>query len=175
MDTDRFDGITRAFAEARSRRAAIGALLSALRPDCSVRSTRWVPRSRPRSKRPERQKAKQNENGNGGGGNDDGNGNGNGNGNEDKVTICHRTGSESNRFVEISVPRHAAEKHVERKHGDTYGPCACTSSEDCPNNRPICLGDECVPCTEVCDSGEECEECIEREPDKPVVTDMEAT
>jgi hypothetical protein len=73
--------------------------------------------------------------------NSNNNGNGNGNGNngngdedeceedeadcdeyeDDKVTICHRTGSSSNPTNTIMVSRNAVPAHL--RHGDTEGPC----------------------------------------------------
>jgi hypothetical protein len=38
-----------------------------------------------------------------------------------KVTICHRTGSEHNPAVTISVSDRAVPAHM--RHGDTIGPC----------------------------------------------------
>ena len=40
---------------------------------------------------------------------------------EDKVTICHRTGSKKNPFRTIRVSRNALKAHL--KHGDAVGPC----------------------------------------------------
>ena len=44
--------------------------------------------------------------------------------NDDKVTICHHTGSQSNPTVTITVSENAWEAH--QKHGDTRGPCPGT-------------------------------------------------
>ena len=40
---------------------------------------------------------------------------------ENKVTICHHTGSETNPFVTITVSSNALPAHF--AHGDTLGPC----------------------------------------------------
>jgi hypothetical protein len=44
---------------------------------------------------------------------------------EDKVTICHRTGSKKNPFRTIRVSRNALKAHL--KHGDALGPCGPNS------------------------------------------------
>ena len=40
---------------------------------------------------------------------------------EKKVTICHRTGSETNPRTTIQVSENALDSHL--AHGDTLGPC----------------------------------------------------
>jgi hypothetical protein len=44
---------------------------------------------------------------------------------EDKVTICHRTGSKKKPFHTIRVSRNALKAHL--KHGDALGPCGPNS------------------------------------------------
>jgi hypothetical protein len=44
---------------------------------------------------------------------------------EDKVTICHRTGSKKKPFHTIRVSRNALKAHL--KHGDSIGPCGPNS------------------------------------------------
>jgi hypothetical protein len=44
---------------------------------------------------------------------------------EDKVTICHRTGSKKNPFRTIRVSRNALKAHL--KHGDALGACGPNS------------------------------------------------
>jgi hypothetical protein len=44
---------------------------------------------------------------------------------EDKVTICHRTGSKKNPFRTITVSRNALKAHL--KHGDSVGRCGPNS------------------------------------------------
>jgi hypothetical protein len=43
---------------------------------------------------------------------------GNASGNNDKITICHATGSASNPYVEITIDSNALPAHI--KHGDIY-------------------------------------------------------
>jgi hypothetical protein len=50
-----------------------------------------------------------------------------------KVTICHRTGSQKNPFVTIRVSRNALPAHL--RHGDTMGPCAGQSFTICHKNQ----------------------------------------
>jgi hypothetical protein len=51
----------------------------------------------------------------------------------DKVTICHRTGSQKNPFVTIRVSRNALAAHL--RHGDTMGPCAGQSFTICHKSK----------------------------------------
>jgi hypothetical protein len=37
---------------------------------------------------------------------------------DDKVTICHHTGSDTNPYVKITISKNALEAH--KKHGDVY-------------------------------------------------------
>ena len=47
-------------------------------------------------------------------------------GDDEKVTICHRTGSQKNPFVTITVSRNALDAHL--GHGDTLGACPASPS-----------------------------------------------
>ena len=51
----------------------------------------------------------------------------------EKVTICHRTGSQKNPVVTIRVSRNALPAHL--RHGDTIGPCAGQSFTVCHKNH----------------------------------------
>jgi len=51
----------------------------------------------------------------------------------EKVTICHRTGSQKNPAVTIRVSRNALRAHL--RHGDTMGPCAGQSFTICHKNQ----------------------------------------
>jgi hypothetical protein len=51
----------------------------------------------------------------------------------EKVTICHRTGSQKNPFVTIRVSRNALAAHL--RHGDTVGPCAGQSFTVCHKSK----------------------------------------
>ena len=51
----------------------------------------------------------------------------------EKVTICHRTGSQKNPAVTIRVSRNALRAHL--RHGDTMGPCAGQSFIICHKNQ----------------------------------------
>ena len=53
----------------------------------------------------------------------------------DKVTICHRTGSQKNPAVTIRVSRNALPAHL--RHGDTIGPCAGQSFTICHKNHKL--------------------------------------
>jgi hypothetical protein len=50
-----------------------------------------------------------------------------------KVTICHRTGSQKNPFVTITVSRNALPAHL--RHGDTIGPCSNRLFTVCHKNQ----------------------------------------
>ena len=51
----------------------------------------------------------------------------------EKVTICHRTGSQKNPFVTIRVSRNALAAHL--RHGDTMGACAGQSFTICHKTK----------------------------------------
>lgn len=51
----------------------------------------------------------------------------------EKVTICHRTGSQKNPFVTIRVSRNALPAHL--RHGDTVGSCAGRSFTICHKSK----------------------------------------
>lgn len=51
----------------------------------------------------------------------------------EKVTICHRTGSQKNPFVTIRVSRNALAAHL--RHGDTMGPCNGQSFTICHKSK----------------------------------------
>ena len=53
----------------------------------------------------------------------------------EKVTICHRTGSQKNPAVTIRVSRNALPAHL--RHGDTIGPCAGQSFTICHKNHKL--------------------------------------
>src|SRR5918998_1865628 len=51
----------------------------------------------------------------------------------ERVTLCHRTGSEKNPGVTISVSEHALDAHL--RHGDERGECEFSQSERARGNR----------------------------------------
>ena len=53
----------------------------------------------------------------------------------EKVTICHRTGSQKNPAVTIRVSRNALPAHL--RHGDTIGPCAGQSFTICHKSKAL--------------------------------------
>jgi hypothetical protein len=65
------------------------------------------------------------------GGNDGNNG-----GNNDKVTICHATGSETNPYVEITISVNALAAHLRHQNGEDIFPvpaggCPDKKKDDC--------------------------------------------
>jgi hypothetical protein len=50
-----------------------------------------------------------------------------------KVTLCHKTGSETNPGVTITVSANAAATHM-AKHGDTLGPCPANLTSSTPTS-----------------------------------------
>jgi hypothetical protein len=51
-----------------------------------------------------------------------------------KVTICHRTGSQSNPFVKITVSQNAVPAHL--AHGDHLGACTAAELKAKPKAKP---------------------------------------
>jgi len=52
---------------------------------------------------------------------------------EQKVTICHRTGSKKNPFRTIRVSRNAVKAHL--RHGDALGPCSAAVFTMCHKTK----------------------------------------
>jgi len=151
MDKDRFDSITKAIAAARSRREAIGSLLGgAVAGAAGLLSQADNLDAKAKKQNAKAKKQNGGKKGDSKGKKGDSKGKKEGGGSKGKVTICHKTGSASNPYVEITVSEKALKGH--RKHdGDIIpapaGGCpkgpSTPPSEGCKPPKVVCNG-RCV-------------------------------
>ena len=147
MDDQQFDALARTMASGTTRRSALGILLGLA--GLQLEGTEAAKRRKHENKARAAEKNK-----------------------DHKVTICHRTHSKKNPFVEIEVDNHAIPAH--EGHGDTIAPdfendvencggCGIRCDDDDPCTKDTCVKGECVNEAIVCNDNNPCtdDECVD--------------